>query len=420
MLNDSDELFSSGRNDAPPGSKRGWSGSKEWLLQGREQGFVPYWWDDGSSVSLDILNRLARKGPDHIGFPGTNLFAGKPNPEARLSGYSHGSSSHMAQDLAGMLQLTWLLFRESDQKLAAEIAEASRHLQESRTRHGNAGIPAVVAALALSNRDVNTLHKLPADTWQSVRQGKNHFVRAVVTFAPGQPESVPGFADDQQYRYYVQLARTGALTEAAAWKTIFDAFTEPQLYRLYCDDVPPPPGINVFDLHPYQFLDGKPADFRSQRKGPNNGPRPIGSRFGPQNMICCGWAIQSLRAFPGVWEKGLAEFSAEALGLPVLDKANPAEPPGFWKTSAGVETWLRRELGGGLRTWEAIFDQYGYIPTGIGTQSVLPGIKWDEFSDTGGYAHLLSAAAQWLHCLENKRDWEQHRLPRLLPEDSSP
>lgn len=30
----------------------------------------------------------------------------------------------------------------------------------------------------------------------------------------------------------------------------------------------------------------------------------------------------------------------------------------------------------------------------------------------GGYAHLLSAAAQWLIHLEGKRDWEVHGLPR--------
>jgi len=75
--------------------------------------------------------------------------------------------------------------------------------------------------------------------------------------------------------------------------------------------------------------------------------------------------------------------------------------------------WLERELGGGLRTWEAIFDKYGYIPTGIGCHSILPGVVWDKFSDSGGCAHLLSAAAGWLMCLEKKNDWELHRVPKL-------
>ena len=96
------------------------------------------------------------------------------------------------------------------------------------------------------------------------------------------------------------------------------------------------------------------------------------------------------------------------VGAPHQEPAVEAD----WKTGAGVEAWLKRELGGGLRTWEAIFDQYGYIPTGLGTQSMLPGSKWDECSDTGGYAHLISASAEWLLVLEGKRDWELHNLPR--------
>lgn len=400
MLNHSDELFSSEKNDAPPETAKGWLTSREWLLQGREKGFVPYWWDDGASVSLEILNHTLRKGPDDLSFPATSDFAGKPNPEARLSGYSHGSSNHLAQDLGVMLQATWMIFREAKddagEKLAAEIAEAARHLQECRTRHGSAAIPAVIAAAALTNGDAELMKKLPADSWQSVRAGKNHFLRATIDFTPGQPASVPGFADDVEYRHYHQLAKSGEITEPVAWKTAFDALTEPQLYRIYSDDAPVPPGIGVFDLHPYRFIDGKPTDLRSERKGPGGKPRPIGSRFGPQNMVACGWAIDAVRTHPGMWERQLADLGAEKLGLPVLDRLNPEHPAGFWKTSSGVEAWLLRELGGGLRTWEAIFDQYGYLPTGLGAGSVMPGVAWDEYSDTGGYAHLINAAAEWL------------------------
>ncbi|HEY3901942.1 MAG TPA: hypothetical protein VGM54_25230 [Chthoniobacter sp.] len=34
-------------------------------------------------------------------------------------------------------------------------------------------------------------------------------------------------------------------------------------------------------------------------------------------------------------------------------------------------------------------------------------------SDTGGYAHLIGACAQWLYVLEGKRDWEQQHLSPL-------
>ena len=35
------------------------------------------------------------------------------------------------------------------------------------------------------------------------------------------------------------------------------------------------------------------------------------------------------------------------------------------------------------------------------------------FWDDGGYAHLIAAAAQWLMCLEGKRDWELQHVPQV-------
>ena len=43
-----------------------------------------------------------------------------------------------------------------------------------------------------------------------------------------------------------------------------------------------------------------------------------------------------------------------------------------------IKAWLERESGGGLRTWESVFDSFGYIPTGTGCNSVLPSMAWDE------------------------------------------
>ena len=518
MLNHGDELFTSERNDGRPGDDRGWRGSKEWLLQGREKGFVPYWWDDGGSVSLDMLSR--RDKDEHVNFAGRNELASQPNPDRRLSGYSFGSSNHMAQDLAVMLEAAWLLLKDStdpaDKRLAAEVAEATKNLQDCRARHGSPAIPAVRAAMALTSGDAAIRKALPAETWKSIGTGRSDYRRALYDFKPGEPVTIPGFADDQEYRYYVALAREGTLAQPAAFRLIYDALTLPMLYSRYSDDAPAPPGINVFDLAPYKFVDGKPADYRSDRKGPSKRPRPIGSRMGPQNMVCCGWALQALRAYPGIWEEqyrrefgndlricfddkptsielgsvklalgstrlalqldGECKSDAtikvfcrpDALGshavitrkgssvsavndkgklLQLISWFTLGEPSSTfhvslpytadkWQTAEwanGIEhgrcsiqvgdstrnfclasnerqvaMWLEHELAGGLRTWEAIFDKYGYIPTGIGCHSVLPGVVWDKFSDTGGYAHLLSAAAQWLMYLEKKTDWETH------------
>lgn len=393
MLNHSDELFTSDRNDGRPGDDRGWRGSKEWLLQGREKGFVPYWWDDGGSVSLDMLARRDRD--EHVNFAGRNELAGRPNPKRLLSGYSHGCSNHMAQDLAVMLLESWLLLARSsqapDRELASQLVEAARHLQGCRARHGSPHIPAVRAALALLTGDAAGKKALPEDTWPSLVNARNDYRRALFEFTADQPVNIPGFADDQQYRYYVALARRGAPSPPEAFRLVYDAFTLPKLYQLYSDDSPVPPGINVFDLHPYKFLNGRPADYRRDRKGPFQGPRPVGSRFGPQNMVVCGWALQALRADAGLWETARTRI----------------QKPNYFPTvdSREVAAALQRELAGGLRTWEAVFDAKGYIPTGMGAGNCGAGFAWDELSDSGGYAHLISAAAQWLLYLQGRSDW---------------
>src|SRR5262249_62023078 len=71
-----------------------------------------------------------------------------------------------------------------------------------------------------------------------------------------------------------------------------------------------------------------------------------------------------------------------------------------------VKRALRRELAQGLRTWMKVFAEKGYIPTGIGA-----GPSWDGLSDSGGYAHLISAGAQYLILLNGKRDWELMKVP---------
>ena len=540
MLNHSDELFvsSAKRNDARKGSTP-WG--KPWAFQDGEKGFIPYFWDDGASVSLE---RRQPRNTDKLGHrPCVDFLAGKDNPLGKLDGYSQGMSNHMAQDIGVMVQMAWLLFRESpdaaERRLAAEIARAAKNLHESRMRHHGA-IPMCVAPAALANGDAALMKRVPKPDDPRLFSPGRHYTNALRDFKPGQRCSGPGFADDQQYRYYYNIARTGGkLTPALAFKVVADAYTEAQLWRYYSDDAPVPAGINRFDLHPGYFVDGKPQHYRSDRKGPHGRPLPVGSRMGPQNMICCGWALQVLREMPGIWEQRYRRQFAKDLRVYVTAPAGLRQPDGsllpgainrsvaistvrlggvdiglaglrtgLWLTGTckgpeaavrifsrpdakgthaaitvkkgaliaavndkaerlivhggkvrpttdgllfdgflpytvakgqrpwatgiehgrysiqvGKETrnfylassekdvreWLAHELGGGLRTWEAIFDKYGYVPTGIGS-----GRFWDGFSDSGGYAHLISAAAQWLLYLDSKADWRIHNIPRVL------
>ncbi|MEO6787869.1 MAG: hypothetical protein ABI318_17230, partial [Chthoniobacteraceae bacterium] len=294
MLNHGADLFSADAVDVREDMRDTWKNSKEWLLQGRENGFVPYWWDNGNSISLEMLG----KKTERPAFPCTNDFAGKPNPGFRLSGWSHGSSNHLAQDLAILVQQAWLMLRGSkdadELKLAAECALAARNLQECRERHGSGNIPGVMAACALTNGDAALMKRV--DSWEkeTKRCTDNVLTRAMSSFKPDQKVSTPAFADDDMYLYYAGVAKHGTLTRPLALKLAFDAFTHPLLWQMYRDDGPVPPGINRFDLTTLNFINGRPEHLASQGKGPHGKPLPIGSRMGPQNMAVCGWVLQAM------------------------------------------------------------------------------------------------------------------------------
>jgi hypothetical protein len=518
MLNQSETLFSTARDDSRTNAVRF---NREHQLQDGEKGFVPYWWDDGASVSLERVRDRNPRGP----FSCTDEIPPEKNTNHVLKGFSHGSSNHLAQDLGVMLELAWLLLNDSenagDKQLAREVAEAATNLHACRMRH-HGNIPMCDAPAALANNDATLMASVPSYDGMKLRQPENHFFRALYVAKAGARESFAGFADDQEYLYYAALAKHRALPRSLAFKLAYDALTEPMLFHFYCDDAPLVPGINRFDLHPYFARDGKLEDYRSDRKGPSKQARPIGSRFGPQNMVVCGWALQALNVYGDLWEERVNADAANDQPV-MIDELPPGleramEPPfarfdlggatlGFSSTTralvlhgecdasgcdvklfsrpdatgmvavvtvsaekisaqcdgetllienASVERagkklkfratipysvvkaqkpwwngvpharysvqvgeamqnlyftseeeqtkrWLTWELAGGLRTWQAIFRERGYIPTGIGA-----GPSWDKFSDSGGYAHLISAAAQWIFLLEGKRDWEQH------------
>jgi len=516
MLNHSDELFNTKQNDARPDAPKF---NREHLLQDGEKGFVPYWWDDGGSVSLERRQKKDLR-PD---FPATDFLAGKPNPYYLLSGYSHGSSNHLAQDLGVMLMAVWSLERNQESGDRSqepegnlnEIVEACRNLHECRMRH-HGPIPMCVAPLALASGDEKLMQRVTDPNDKRLWTPDNHYTRAFYAFEPGKRYSAPGFMDDAEYHYYCAVARGGGeIPRPMAFKLIYDALTEPLFYRHYCDDEPPPPGMNRFDLYPLYAKDGKPEHYRSDKKGPGNRPIPTGSRMGPQSMVVAGWALQLLQQYPGIWEAPYAkEFSGDvrvhlhdptpwddpsepeftsialgdlkvqvsatrtdllirtkrvvdgpalrihrfadakgsyadlALGHPaatndagdfvaieveedendVLSIAIPftcGKGQNPWATAiehsrislqygdivknlyvASSEDDVRRrltwELAGGLRTWKSVFEAKGYIPTGLDR-----GEPWDHFSDSGGYAHLIKAASQWLFIVEGKTDWKE-------------
>ncbi len=510
ILNHSDTLFRSEPLSVDP---QGVKFDLEHRLQAPEKGFCPYWWDDGASVSLERRQKGRWQGPPYAC---TDLLAGQDNPQAKLAGYSHGSSNHLAQDLGPMLMLSWLLLRDAkdarEQQLARDLVDAAKHLAECRKRHGAPYIPAVIGPAGLLQNDPQLLAKI-ADPNPKLPPS-NHYVRLLGDLGAERRQPSPGFADDTQYLYYAMLAKHGAsFPRQVRFRIAYDAFTLPLLYRFWSDNAPVPPGINRFDLAGYlQGKSGRFESYRSDRVG------PIGSRMGPQSMVVCGWALQMFQAEADFYDAQVRSLfpllpivpmaddaKIEPITLPIagtavqllshrdalelrgtisgpttefrlslggLGQANSAfalltlqrdgtitvknhrgEPlqhqgkidaqgrftltlpytirkgQGIWgngyelsrgslrladtttefvisSSGAQVRAALERELAGGLRTWEAIFDSLGYIPTSLGAGS------WDRFSDSGGYAHLISAAAQYLLWRKRQNDWTVHAVPR--------
>ena len=303
ILNNSDTLFKDGLDGRKSATAKRGTFQRSHKYMG-EKGFCPYFWDDGSSVSLERDFRDTGQHPyecvDYY------LLDGEQNQYFRLNGFSLGCSNHMAQDLAVMLMQVWLITRNP------EVAEAAKNLQASRMLH-HGHIPMVDAAAALTNKDAELMAHVPAViNWMP----DNHYTRILGSLEQDETLHIPGFADDQEYNYYFTIAKEGgALNRAIAMRTIYDAFTHPMLIRYWSDSQEVPAGMNRFDLASFPAKNGKMVSYRSEQDG------PMGSRMGPQNMVVCGWALQALRKYPGIWEERYhQQFPADLL-VRFLDEA---------------------------------------------------------------------------------------------------
>ena len=193
------------------------------------------------------------------------------------------------------------------------------------------------------------MQQVPDLSGAAVWNPSNHYTRAFDDAKPGQRMPFPGFADDQQYRNYFGIAKhTGTLPRPLAFRIVYDAAHRAAAMPTYGRRrVAAPPGINRFDLHPYYAVDGRPEDFRSDRKGPAGKPRPAGSRLGPQNMVCAGWALQILKAFPGIWEERYQkQFAADVRAYihdPVPGTTPPIRRTKLALGDVAVELYCRRE-----------------------------------------------------------------------------
>ncbi len=486
-----------------------WSSGVKWEDPRPEKGFCPYWWDDGASVSLE----QKRRETGQPAYPATDNLAGQPNPDMRLDGYSHGTSNHMAQDLAVMLGMYWLLTRDEQTALAA------RYLDQSRRRHHGIVHPVSIAAAA-SNNSLDELRQLAG--WRAGFEWKEPHGEYYDALFKGQERQAPGFLDGLSYGYHssILLQRYRPFSPAYARHFLYAIYTDILLRDLWYDDAPPTPGIARFDLSVMPLKDGRFELYHSD--GPDY---PVGSRMGPMMVWASAIGLQLLREFPTAWDDPTAAQDG-GFSVPMLRQPRPVTHDGWtadmprartvggaalslastprqldlvlWnlqdgvriaveplppaagqaahiavtpdgtvsasnaagetllcesrsqRRAAGRDVWVRlpytvakgqtpwlngvedgrlllrvgdetvplhfhsstdtvraalqQELADGLRAWQQVFEEWGYIPTGW----YPPREKrsWGAMSDTGGYAHLLTAIAAYLDLQAGRPSWK--------------
>lgn len=509
ILNNSDVLFRDGLDE-----KKVVPVKNKFQISHRylgNKGFCPYWWDDGSSISLDLTMNKGQRNLECVDY---FILNNKENPENKLWGFSLGCSNHMAQDLAVMLIETYLLTKKE------EILSSAKYLQEDRSQRKYPQIPVVLAS-TFKNENINKIGE--GYVWyKSEIEPFGEYYESLYNSEEKQ-YVIPGFADDEEYYFYSNLIKhKGKFPESFVFRFIYKVYTNPFLFKYWYDISEIDNGLNRFDGSPISIKNGKFILYSSDLKG----GMFFGSRMGPQNLKVIGWALQLLDSYPGIWENRYKEkyggdilvnfknsyiidlkkepwyskiFTSENSTIHFgIDRYNfyiygeikqPlsfkifSKPDGNGKwikidinkdikienkngerivfdykmennvfeiktpfqickhqkefltcvehgrysveidnkilnfytmtSEKEIKEELLKELENGINTWKKIFEKKGYIPTGIGTSSNPVG-RWEDFSDTGGYAHLIGACSQYLLFLEGKKYWQEIKIDEVF------
>jgi len=377
MLNQSDTLF--------PDRTRAFSDGQvlppERTVAGK--GFVPYFWDDGHGVNFDALfNKLTIDELMPARFGHTNTLADRTARDGRLAGYSHGTSNHLALDLFPMLANYWLLTRDP------AVADALRNLRQSRRTQMNMDLPWLAISEAAVGGDADKAYALAAPfdaaPWPPTTplyQGLVQKKRLIL----------PAFLDDPAGKYYAAVIgrRVGPGTMKRFVQMVdecvvlADRWFEPQKR---------PRGLAYAADNP------KPVEIIDGQFTAHAGDLPqvlVGSRMGAQTIWAAGVSLQLLAAFPDAWESYYRPHTQQP--IPGWE-----DPP---LTAVRARLW--DELDQGLHFWQEQFRTVGYLRPDWPLGGQPPRRYWrDQTSETGGYAHVIAAAAQYLFLLDDRRDWE--------------
>lgn len=346
------------------------------------KGFIPYWWDDGHGVNFDALT--ARITIRELLRDTSTITNDPENRNGVLSGYSHGTSNHLALNIFPMMANGWLLTRDP------AVAEAIHHLRQARIHMLNMDLPCYrVASLRASGADAGAHEAAQAFDSLPWPPHKSVWWQAM---AAKQKTALTPFHDEAQADYCAAVMgnRAGPGLAKRLTQLTYDVI---RLHDRWYGNKPHPRGeMQGAENNPPVFIvDGK---FESHA-----GDRPevlLASRLGPQILWACAQSLQLLGAYPEAWETWFPKR-----GEPCPD--GWSEP-----ASSQVAETLRRELEEGLHYWREEWRARGYLRPHWPIGGQLPHRHYwqHRVSETGGYAHLIAAAATYAMWLDGQRDWD--------------
>lgn len=289
-----------------------------------QKGWIPYWWDDGASLSYSVLywaewNKLTDKQKE-------NATAGADQKALpRLIGFCPDTSNHMAQDWAVLLLECWWLTRDERIKEAA-------FAQEDRIFDGMGGGIYLCDAAAKVAGSVKHLEQItPTDP--SYQPGSCQAYSAFYgqIFRP-MAGRWPVFCDNEEYGYYYGLAQNNGVSANDARRLMDIGMGIATGMRLYHDDIPEEPGWGQVESGPIGISRGKLDLYHSKKI-----TFPCGHRIATQSLVVMGRALHAFQKYPGLWEAYRKDKYPDDYYLKILDD-NPVKLDGAKDETYGAET----------------------------------------------------------------------------------
>jgi hypothetical protein len=294
----------------------------------------------------------------------------------------------MALNIFPMLANYWLLTRDP------ATAEALKNLRESRERWLGRAPHVVVIGDAAANGDADSAYRLAAGYDRALWPPRTPFFAA---FAEKRRTRLPAFLDDPQGKYTATVIakHVGPGVAKQTTQMTYDCI---RLADMWYGERRRPRGLSVADAnkpgHQVWIVDG-----RFQQHAGEDPAVLVGSRMGAQTLFMAAVSLQLLDAFSDSWREYFADQRKKGdVELGIWD-----EPP-----LETVRARLREELDEGLRFWQDQFHTIGFLRPDWPIGGVKPHEYYlgDQLSETGGYAHVIAAAAEYLLIMDGKRDWE--------------